>query len=158
MKNEGFNPKKIFWIAALITLVGGIFFYKVKMTFSIGETFIDANLVHVTAITSGILSMISFAYNYLMKGDYNKALAILHTIVSLGILLGILYLNFTYNSLSEAALPTLQASKDDIAQWLNNSASASDAMDLKVLLTTIWLGLQLVFFAIVGTKAMKSKS
>lgn len=158
MKNEGFNPKKIFWIAALITLVGGIFFFKVKMTFSIGETLIDANLVHVTAITSGILSMISFGYNYLMKGDYSRVLAIIHTIASIGILIGILYLNIKYNSLTASDLPTFQASKDDIAQWLNNNASASDAMDLKVLLAAIWLVLQLVFFAVVGTKAMRSKS
>jgi len=77
---------------------------------------VNANLVHVTAITSGILSMISFGYSYLMKGSWSKLAAILHTLVSIGLMLGILYLNFTYKGLADAHMPTLDANATIIDQ------------------------------------------
>lgn len=157
MKKGGFNPKKIFWFASLITLVGGIFFFFIKIEFSFKSIYVNANLVHVTAITSGILSMISFGYSYLMKGTYSKALAILHTLVSLGLFVAIISLNFTYNGLADAQLPTLDANATVIHQWDQMTDAMKGNMELKGLLASIWLGIQLIFFAIIGFKVFSSR-
>jgi|GEM_PF-2665682 len=160
MANGGFNPKRIFWIASLITLVGGIFFYFIKIEFSFKSVYFNANLVHVTAITSGILSMISFGYSYLMKGDYSKLVAISHTLVSIGLMIAILYLNFSHagHDHSHVPTPTLDADATVIEQWDNMTSKMHSDNELKGLLATIWLGIQVLFFAIIGFKKYRSKS
>ncbi len=143
MNNEGFRPQRIFWIAALISLVGGIFFYKVKMDYMYHDTYFSAYLIHFTAISSGVLSMISFGYNYLMKGTYSKALAILHILATLGLMIAILYFNYQWNI---ADTPSLDSSMADIQQWQATAGDRMDNMSNKVMLTLVLIGVHILFF------------
>ena len=131
MNGKGFNPQKIFWITALLTLLSGILFFGVEVKLRIFGTEHVGKIVHAAAITSGILSMISFGYAYLKKGNYSQMLAFLHTLISIVLLVVMVYLNIQDNLISSGE---------------TNTSFTFDIRGVKVLLMAIWLMLQLVFF------------
>lgn len=147
--------KRILWASALIILVLGIFFFAKPFGFQIGGVNLSLSAAHVGAITSGILSLLSFGYHAMRKEPLPSIISIVHVILTVGLLIVVLYYrSMIPDDMVEAAIPNLESTGSEVDGWMDAHHNNSRYQQYYF----IWFGMQALFLSIVGVKGyLKSK-
>ena len=108
--------KRILWISALIILVLGIIFFARPFNFPTGLGDISLSGAHVGAITSGILSLVSFGYHLMRKNPLPTLIGIVHVSATLLLLGLVIYYRFMMPAdLLDVPFPNLDSSPETVS-------------------------------------------
>jgi len=145
MSEKSFNPRKIYWFAALVVLVIGIFILKASLILNLFGNKVILSMAHVGAISSGIFSLLSFGYYRLRNAGTSSFINIIHLLLSFGLLLTVFYAIYQIDLL-DASFPQLDASKEEIDAFHDGSVEWGQYSRLAAKAFMAFIGVQAVFF------------